>query len=195
VKIIGSILRPVRYQDYPRPPCEELQPRHPPPRLATGRTRSTPSDPSGPHRSGASPHPLGTDPESFMTAAEELSCRCQANPQKTPRTSHGHSRFRPSYRLPALRFQAAAVPGLARFLPIDSPEGRFKLPMHRVPFGEYGGTPYVLSNRSHQVRRLTFALRQGKIDLISDQQVDMTLPAKPAPTPGAHVPFLVRVAR
>jgi hypothetical protein len=39
------------------------------------------------------------------------------------------------------------------------------------------------------VRRLTFALRQGKIDLISDQQVDMTLPAKPAPTPGADVPF------
>lgn len=39
------------------------------------------------------------------------------------------------------------------------------------------------------MRRLTFALRQGKIDLISDQQVDMTLPAKPAPTPGADVPF------
>lgn len=39
------------------------------------------------------------------------------------------------------------------------------------------------------MRRLTFALRQGKIDLISDQQVDMTLPAKPAPPPETHVPF------
>jgi hypothetical protein len=73
--------------------------------------------------------------------------------------------------------------------PLTLPKGGLYSRCAGCHSGKYGGTPYVLSNRSHQVRRLTFALRQGKIHLISDQQVDMTLPAKPAPTPGADVPF------
>jgi hypothetical protein len=53
-------------------------------RIATGRTRTTPSDPSGPDGSGASPHPLGTDAESFVTPADTLSCRRQTNTENTP---------------------------------------------------------------------------------------------------------------
>jgi hypothetical protein len=39
------------------------------------------------------------------------------------------------------------------------------------------------------MRRLTFTVRQGKIDLISDQQVQMTMPPQPAAPRGATVPF------
>ena len=39
------------------------------------------------------------------------------------------------------------------------------------------------------MRRLTFVYRQGKIELISDQEVDMTLPKRASAPPGAQVPF------
>jgi hypothetical protein len=52
--------------------------------LATGGARPATSQPSEPDGSGFSPHPPGTDAESFMTPADTLSCHPQTNPE-TPK--------------------------------------------------------------------------------------------------------------
>ncbi len=86
------------------------------------------------------PHPLppaARAPHKLAIRARRMRpffspCRAAAKPNaKTPRTSHGHSRFQPSIRSPTWRSQAAALPDLARSLPPRS------YPLHLPKSGLY----------------------------------------------------------
>jgi len=68
---------------------------------------------------------------------------------------------------------------------------RFEVDMRGSPSHSLGARlwPSAIETKEHHVRRLTFTFRNGKIELISDQHVDMTLPARPATRGAVDTPF------